>query len=150
MRALIQRVTEASVTIDNTLHAQIGAGLLVFIGIEDSDTDEDIVWLCNKIVRLRIMDDASGIMNLSVKETGAEIMAISQFTLHASTNKGNRPSYIRAAKPGFASDQYQKVIKQLEISLEKKIATGIFGAMMKVALVNDGPVTIWIDTKQKE
>lgn len=150
MRALIQRVTAASVTIDNKLHAQIGAGLLVFIGIEDSDIDEDIVWLCNKIVRLRIMDDASGIMNLSVKETGAEIMAISQFTLHASTNKGNRPSYIRAAKPGFALDQYQKVIMQLETNLEKKIATGIFGAMMKVALVNDGPVTIWIDTKQKE
>jgi D-tyrosyl-tRNA(Tyr) deacylase len=149
MRALIQRVSGASVSIDENLHTKIGAGLLVFIGIESADTDLDIEWLCNKIVQLRIMDDEQGIMNLSVKETGKEILVVSQFTLHAAVNKGNRPSYIRAARPEVAKPLFEKVVQQLEVSLEKKVASGVFGAMMQVALVNDGPVTIWMDSKEK-
>lgn len=149
MRALIQRVSGASVSIDENLHARIEAGLLVFIGIETADTDEDIEWLCNKIVQLRIMDDEKGIMNLSVKETGKDILVVSQFTLHAAVNKGNRPSCIRAARPEVAMPLYEKVVQQLEVSLEKKVASGVFGAMMQVALVNDGPVTIWMDSKEK-
>ncbi len=149
MRALIQRVSGASVSIEDKLHAQIGAGLLVFIGIETADTDEDIEWLCNKIVQLRIMDDDQGVMNVSVKGTGKDILVVSQFTLHASVSKGNRPSYIRAARPEVALPLYEKILQQLEVSLGKKVAAGVFGAMMQVTLVNDGPVTIWIDTKER-
>lgn len=150
MRALIQRVTKASVTISETGHSQIGDGLLVLIGIEDADTSEDIVWLSNKIVNLRIFDDADKVPNLSLKETGGEILLVSQFTLQASTKKGNRPSYLRASKSVVAIPLYEKMISQLEADLGKKIATGSFGADMKVSLINDGPVTIWIDSKQKE
>jgi D-tyrosyl-tRNA(Tyr) deacylase len=150
MRALIQRVTKASVTISETEHSQIGDGLLVLIGIEDADTSEDIVWLSNKIVNLRIFDDADKVPNLSLKETGGDILLVSQFTLQASTKKGNRPSYLRASKSVVAIPLYEKMISQLETDLGKKIATGSFGADMKVSLINDGPVTIWIDSKQKE
>lgn len=150
MRALIQRVSSASVSIDGKMRSQIGEGLLVLIGIEDADTEEDITWLSNKIVNLRIMDDEKGVMNLSVKETNGDLLLVSQFTLHATTKKGNRPSYIRAAKPDVAIPLYHKMIDQLETDLGKKIVSGVFGAMMKVALINDGPVTIWIDTKSRE
>ena len=150
MRAVIQRVTEASVTIDNTVKASINNGLLVLVGIEDADTTEDIEWLSKKIVCLRIFDDADKIPNLSLLETGGDILLVSQFTLHANTKKGNRPSYLRASKSIVAIPMYEKMITQLENDLDKKIFTGVFGADMKVALLNDGPVTIWIDTKQKE
>ena len=150
MRVVIQRVTEASVTIDNVVASFISKGLLVFVGIEDADTKEDIEWLSNKIVHLRIFDDADKVPNLSIKETGGDILLVSQFTLQANTKKGNRPSYIRASKSVVAIPVYEKMITQLESDLEKKVFTGVFGADMKVVLVNDGPVTIWIDTKQKE
>ena len=150
MRVVIQRVTEASVTIDNVVASFISKGLLVLVGIEDADTKEDIEWLSNKIVHLRIFDDADKVPNLSIKETGGDILLVSQFTLQANTKKGNRPSYIRASKSVVAIPVYEKMITQLESDLEKKVFTGVFGADMKVALVNDGPVTIWIDTKQKE
>ena len=150
MRVVIQRVTEASVTIDNVVVTFIGKGLLVLVGIEDADTKEDIEWLSNKIVHLRIFDDADKVPNLSIKETGGDILLVSQFTLQANTKKGNRPSYIRASKSVVAIPVYEKMITQLESDLEKKVFTGVFGADMKVVLVNDGPVTIWIDTKQKE
>jgi D-tyrosyl-tRNA(Tyr) deacylase len=150
MRVVIQRVSRASVTIHGKVHAQIGNGLLVLIGIEDADIDEDIEWLSGKIANLRIFDDPNGVMNLSVKETGGDILLVSQFTLHASTKKGNRPSYIRASKPDFAIPLYQKMILQLANELGKLVSTGEFGADMKVELVNDGPVTIVIDTKNKE
>lgn len=150
MRALIQRVSSASVSIDGKIHSQISDGLLVLIGMEDADTNEDIVWLSNKIVNLRIMDDEKGVMNLSVKETNRDLLLVSQFTLHATTKKGNRPSYIRAAKPDVAIPLYHKMIDQLETDLGKKIVSGVFGAMMKVSLINNGPVTIWIDTKSRE
>jgi len=150
MRAVIQRVTEASVTIDNRVKASINNGLLVLVGIEDADTTEDIEWLSKKIVSLRIFDDADKIPNLSLLETGGDILLVSQFTLHANTKKGNRPSYLRASKSIVAIPMYEKMITQLENDLDKKIFTGVFGADMKVALLNDGPVTIWIDTKQKE
>jgi D-tyrosyl-tRNA(Tyr) deacylase len=150
MRAVIQRVTHAKVNIDGEIKSSIGAGLLVLIGIEDSDDDEDLNWLSNKIINLRIFNDAGGVMNISVKETGGDILLVSQFTLHASTKKGNRPSYIRASKPEFAVPHYEKMIRQLENDLGKKIYTGEFGADMKVELLNDGPVTIVIDTKNKE
>ena len=150
MRVVIQRVTEASVNIDNVVASSISKGLLVLVGIEDADTKEDIEWLSNKIVHLRIFDDADKVPNLSIKETGGDILLVSQFTLHANTKKGNRPSYIRASKSVVAIPVYEKMIAQLENDLGKKIFTGVFGADMKVALVNDGPVTIWIDTKQKE
>ena len=150
MRVVIQRVTEASVTIDNVVATFIGKGLLVLVGIEDADTKEDIEWLSNKIVHLRIFDDADKVPNLSIKETGGDILLVSQFTLHANTKKGNRPSYIRASKAVVAIPVYENLITQLESDLEKKVFTGVFGADMKVVLVNDGPVTIWIDTKQKE
>ena len=150
MRVVIQRVTEASVTVDNEVASSISKGLLVLVGIEDADTKEDIEWLSNKIVQLRIFDDADKVPNLSIKETGGDILLVSQFTLHANTKKGNRPSYIRASKSVVAIPVYEKMIAQLEKDLEKKIFTGVFGADMKVALVNDGPVTIWIDSKQKE
>ncbi|MDZ4808400.1 MAG: D-aminoacyl-tRNA deacylase [Bacteroidota bacterium] len=150
MRAVIQRVSKASVTIDGKVNAQIGNGLLVLLGIEDADTSEDIEWLSGKIVNLRIFDDAAGIMNESVKDKKGDIILVSQFTLHASTKKGNRPSYIKASKPEIAVPLYEKMIKQLSSDLGKQIGTGIFGADMKVELLNDGPVTIVIDTKQKE
>jgi len=150
MRAVIQRVSEASVKIEEKLTAQIGEGLLILIGIEDSDTTEDIEWLSGKISRLRIFRDESDIMNLSVKDINGEVLVISQFTLHASTKKGNRPSFIRAAKPDIAIPLYQKFIKRLSIDLGIDIQTGDFGAYMKVSLINDGPVTIIIDTKNRE
>ena len=150
MRAVIQRVTKASVTIAGKVHASIEDGLLVFLGIEDSDTEEDIEWLSNKIVNLRIFNDGNGVMNIPVTEIDGDILLISQFTLHASTKKGNRPSYIRASKPDLAIPLYEKMIQQLSRDMEKIIKTGIFGADMKVELLNDGPVTIVIDTKMKE
>lgn len=150
MRVVIQRVSEASVTIDKKINGQIELGLLVLVGVEDSDTAEDIQWLCNKIVNLRIFNDANGVMNCSVKDVDGAILLISQFTLHASTKKGNRPSYIKAAKPDFAIPIYESFKSVLAEELGKPIQTGIFGADMKVALLNDGPVTILIDSKNKE
>ena len=150
MRVVIQRVSRAGVTIDGSIYSQIGKGLLVFLGIEDSDGLEDIIWLSNKIVNLRIFDDESGVMNISVKETDGDVLLVSQFTLHASTRKGNRPSYIIASKPEIAIPLYEKMISQLTHDLNKSIFTGVFGADMKVELVNDGPVTIVIDTKNRE
>lgn len=150
MRIVIQRVAEASVTVEGSVTGLIGTGLLVLMGIEDADTDEDITWLSNKIVNLRIFNDESGVMNLGIKDVGGDILLVSQFTLHASTKKGNRPSYIKASKPDIAVPMYEKMIRQLEIDLGKKIQTGIFGADMKVWLLNDGPVTIVIDSKNRE
>lgn len=150
MRAVIQRVSSASVTVEERITGSVENGLLVFVGIEDTDTSEDIEWLSSKIVNLRIFSDANGIMNVSVKDNGGGILLVSQFTLHASTKKGNRPSYIKASKPGIAIPVYEKMIAQLETDFGKKIETGIFGADMKVSLLNDGPVTIVIDTKNKE
>ncbi len=150
MKAVIQRVTRSSVTIDGQTRSAIGAGLLVLVGIEDADSTEDIEWLSNKIVNLRIFDDGNKVPNISVKDINGDIMLVSQFTLHASTRKGNRPSYIKASKPDIAVPIYEKMIIQLEQDLGKKIHTGEFGADMKVELLNDGPVTIVIDTKNKE
>jgi D-tyrosyl-tRNA(Tyr) deacylase len=150
MRAVIQRVSKASVTIDNKIHSQINSGLLVLFGIEDADTVEDIEWLSGKIVNLRIFDDENGVMNISVKDINGDILVVSQFTLHASTKKGNRPSYIKASKPEIAIPMYEKFIQQLANDLGKNICTGIFGTDMKVELLNDGPVTIVVDTKNKE
>jgi D-tyrosyl-tRNA(Tyr) deacylase len=150
MRAVIQRVTRASVTINEKLKSEIGIGLLIFIGIEDSDNESDSTWLCNKIVQLRIFNDNDGIMNLSVLDVGGNVLAISQFTLHAKTKKGNRPSYLRAAHPEKAIPLYNSFVNSLTQLMGKEIATGDFGAMMQVELVNDGPVTIIIDTKDKE
>ena len=150
MRAVIQRVTSASVKVDLQVTKKIKKGLLVLLGIEDADTAEDIEWLSSKIINLRIFDDAAGVMNLSVKEIDGNVLLVSQFTLHASTKKGNRPSYIKASKPDFAIPMYEKTILQLENDLGKKVQTGIFGADMKVELLNDGPVTIVIDTKNRE
>ena len=150
MKAVIQRVTHAGVTIDNKVRSEIKTGLLVLIGMEDADNKEDIEWLSNKIVNLRIFDDENKVPNISIKDIGGDILLVSQFTLHASTKKGNRPSYIKASKPDIAIPMYEKMISQLEIDLGKKIYTGEFGADMKVSLLNDGPVTIVIDTKNKE
>ncbi|WEK36401.1 MAG: D-aminoacyl-tRNA deacylase [Candidatus Pseudobacter hemicellulosilyticus] len=150
MRAVIQRVTEASIAIDNSIRSAIGKGLLVLIGIEDTDNEEDIRWLGSKIVQLRIFNDAEGVMNVSVKEDGGDILLVSQFTLHASTRKGNRPSYIRASKPEIAVPLYERMIEYLGQELGKPVATGQFGADMKVSLLNDGPVTILIDSKHRE
>ena len=150
MRVVIQRVSQASVTVGFTITGTIEMGLLILAGIEDADTDEDIKWLSNKIINLRIFDDENKVPNISLKDMGGNILLVSQFTLQASTKKGNRPSYIKASKPGIAIPVYEKFIKQLEDDLGKQIATGIFGADMKVALVNDGPVTIIIDSKNKE
>jgi D-tyrosyl-tRNA(Tyr) deacylase len=150
MRAVIQRVKHASVTIDENLKSSIGSGLLILLGIEEGDAQEDIEWLSAKISNLRIINDEQGVMNCSVKEVNGEVMVISQFTLHASTKKGNRPSYIRAAKPDTAIPLYEKFIRQIETDLGKNIQTGTFGADMKVELLNDGPVTIIIDSKQRE
>jgi D-tyrosyl-tRNA(Tyr) deacylase len=150
MRALIQRVTRSSVTIESSIKSSIGVGLLVLVGIEDADSNEDIEWLSQKIINLRIFPDAEGVMNLSVKEIDGEILVISQFTLYAATKKGNRPSYIKAAKPDVAIPLYESFVRQLETDLGKSIGTGEFGADMKVELINDGPVTIWMDSKQRE
>jgi len=150
MRAVIQRVTKASVTIDGKINGQIENGLLVLLGIEDADTAEDIGWLSSKIINLRIFNDEKGVMNISIKDVAGNILLISQFTLHASTKKGNRPSYIKASKPEIAIPIYEKMIRQLSLELGKEIQTGIFGANMKVELLNDGPVTIVIDSKNKE
>ncbi len=150
MRVVVQRVNEASVIINNTEKRSIGKGLLVLLGIEDADTDEDIEWLCGKIARLRIFNDEQGVMNLSVFDISGEIMVISQFTLHASTKKGNRPSYIRASKPEFAIPLYEKFLQTMKMELNKNVVSGEFGAYMQISLVNDGPVTITIDSKSKE
>ena len=150
MRVVIQKVTQASVSIENQTVASIDKGLLVLVGIEDGDTNEDIAWLSSKIVNLRVFDDDNGVMNLSVKEVEGEVLIVSQFTLYASTKKGNRPSYIKAARPEVAIPIYEAFIKQVESLLGKRVPTGQFGAMMQVSLCNDGPVTILIDTKNKE
>lgn len=150
MRIVIQRVSEAAVRVDGNITGSIGKGLLVLMGIEDADTKEDIEWLSNKITNIRIFDDADGVMNLSVKDIDGGILLVSQFTLHASTKKGNRPSYIRASKPDIAIPMYEAMIAQLSIDLGKPVQTGIFGADMKVSLLNDGPVTITMDSKNKE
>ncbi len=150
MKAVIQRVSQSSVTIDAKIVAEIQKGLLVLVGIEDSDSQEDISWLTSKIANLRIFPDENEVMNLSLKDIDGEMIVVSQFTLHAATKKGNRPSYIKASKPEIAIPLYESFVKQMEIELGKKIQTGQFGADMKVSLVNDGPVTIIIDTKNKE
>ncbi len=150
MRLVIQKVKEASVTVDEKTVSQIKEGLLVLVGIEDADTNADIDYLVKKTVQLRIFDDENGVMNLSVQNVNGDIIVVSQFTLQANTKKGNRPSYNRAAKPDFAIPMYEKFVAALEESLGKKVGTGKFGAEMKVALINDGPVTIIIDSKQKE
>ncbi len=150
MKAVIQRVSQSSVTINNEIVAQIQQGLLVLVGIEDADNQEDINWLTSKIANLRIFEDENEVMNLSLKDINGEMIVVSQFTLHAATKKGNRPSYIKASKPEVAIPLYESFVQQMEIELGKKIQTGQFGADMKVSLVNDGPVTIIIDTKNKE
>lgn len=150
MRVLIQRVLKASVTIENELKSSISNGMLILLGIEEADNKEDIEWLCAKIINLRIFDDSNGVMNLSVSDIDAQILVVSQFTLHASTKKGNRPSYIKAAKPDTAIPLYEEFCRTLEQRLGKPIPTGEFGADMQVELTNDGPVTIWIDSKTKE
>lgn len=149
MIAVIQRVARASVIIDQQIRANIGPGLLVLIGIEEADGQEDIDWLAAKLVNLRIFNDADGVMNVSVKDAGGEVILVSQFTLHASTKKGNRPSYIKAAKPDVAIPLYEKFISAVQMQLERPVQTGEFGADMKVELINDGPVTIVIDTRNK-
>ncbi len=150
MKAVIQRVSEASVTVEKKIISSIQKGLLVLVGIEDQDTQEDILWLSAKIARLRIFGDENGVMNKSIKEVDGDVIVVSQFTLHASTKKGNRPSYIKAAKPDIAIPLYESFITELEKEIGKKVGTGVFGADMKVSLLNDGPVTIIIDTKNKE
>ncbi len=150
MRTVIQRVKYASVTIDGNLKSKIGKGLLILVGIEDRDTQEDIDWLCKKICALRIFDDENGVMNRSVTDIDGEILVVSQFTLHASTKKGNRPSYIKASKPDFAIPMYEKFCDEMSNNLGKQVQTGTFGADMKVELLNDGPVTILIDSQNKE
>jgi D-tyrosyl-tRNA(Tyr) deacylase len=150
MRVVIQRVSEASVTIDSEITAQIGVGMLILLGIETEDTPEDCNWLIKKIVSLRIFPDADQVMNLSLQDIDGEVIVVSQFTLHASTKKGNRPSYIKAARPEIAIPLYEYFIHQLQKEIKQKIQSGVFGADMKVALINDGPVTILIDSKSKE
>lgn len=150
MKAVIQRVSEASVTIDSEKVANIGTGLLILVGIEDADTFEDINWLTSKIAQLRIFNDENHVMNKSVKDVDGDVIVVSQFTLHASTKKGNRPSYIKASKPNIAIPLYEAFVESMEKAMEKKVQTGEFGADMKVSLINDGPVTIIIDTKNKE
>ena len=150
MRVVIQRVTNASVTVESKVVSEIQKGLLVFVGIEEADTQEDLDWLVTKITQLRIFNDENEVMNLSVQDIDGDVLVVSQFTLHAATKKGNRPSYIKAAKPDFAIPMYERFVKALESKLGKKVPTGIFGADMKVLLLNDGPVTIQIDSKNKE
>lgn len=149
MIAVIQRVSQASVIINKAVTSSIENGVLVLLGIEDADNEEDINWLSSKIVNLRIFNDSAGVMNVSVVDRGGEILVVSQFTLHASTKKGNRPSYIKAAKPDVAIPIYERFLQRLQMDLGKPVSTGEFGADMKVSLVNDGPVTILIDTKNK-
>jgi D-tyrosyl-tRNA(Tyr) deacylase len=150
MRAVIQRVSRASVTTSKGVLSSIGPGLVVLVGIEEADGYEDTEWLCNKIVQLRIFDDTNGVMNLSIAETGGDIIVVSQFTLHAKTRKGNRPSYIKAARPDIAIPIYDQFVYRLSDLLGKKVGTGEFGAMMSVEIINDGPVTILIDTKNRD
>lgn len=150
MRAVIQRVSEASVTIDGRIAGQIGVGFLVLLGIEDADTSEDGAWLAGKIARLRIFADAAGKMNAGLAEIGGGVLVVSQFTLHASTKKGNRPSFLRAAGPAHAVPLYEAFLSQMESEVGRTVERGVFGADMKVALLNDGPVTIWFDTKARE
>ena len=150
MRVVIQKVQKASVTVEGEIISAIDKGLLVLVGIENEDTQDDIDYLVKKITQLRVFNDEKGVMNLSVKDVGGDVIVVSQFTLHASTKKGNRPSYIRAAKPDFSVPMYEKFVKAIEQALGKKVGTGKFGAMMDVELINDGPVTIIIDSKQKE
>jgi D-aminoacyl-tRNA deacylase len=150
MRAVVQRVSSASVTIEGTVRSQINGGLLVLVAFEDTDSSEDIEWLAGKLVRLRVFNDEQGVMNRSVQETGGEILVVSQFTLYASTKKGSRPSYIRSARPEVAIPLYEQFVARLGVEFGKSIHTGEFGADMKVAMVNDGPVTIVIDTKARE
>lgn len=150
MRTVIQRVANASVTVESKVVAEIQKGLLVFVGIEEADTQEDLDWLVTKITQLRIFNDENEVMNLSVQDIDGDVLVVSQFTLHAATKKGNRPSYIKAAKPDFAIPMYERFVKALESKLGKKVPTGIFGADMKVLLLNDGPVTIQMDSKNKE
>ena len=149
MRAVLQRVTKASVTIDNKIKSEIGEGLLILLGIEDADNEEDISWLCRKIVNMRIFNDENGVMNNSLLEVNGDAIVVSQFTLHASTKKGNRPSYIKAAKPEVAIPLYEEFVAHLEKEVGKPVGTGEFGADMKVELLNDGPVTIIIDSKNR-
>lgn len=149
MIAVIQRVSKASVSVDNSVKSNIAKGLLILVGIEDADNDEDITWLASKIVNLRIFNDSEGVMNVSVKDDGGDIIVVSQFTLHASTKKGNRPSYIKASKPPIAIPVYEKFVAAVSAELGKPVQTGEFGADMKVELLNDGPVTFVIDTKNK-
>ena len=150
MKVVLQRVSQASVTVDSKIVADIKKGLLVLVGIEDTDTQEDIDWLVGKIIKIRIFGDENDVMNFSVQDVDGDIIVVSQFTLHASTKKGNRPSYIKASKPEFAIPMYENFVKSLEKEFNKKVQTGIFGADMKVSLLNDGPVTILIDSKNKE
>ena len=150
MRAVIQRVSRADVKVDGNVISEIGNGLLVFLGIEEADDERDIEWLSKKIANLRVFNDEDGVMNVSLLDHGGDVLVISQFTLHASTKKGNRPSYIRAAKPNTAIPLYESFIKRMELEIGKEVGKGIFGADMKVGLLNDGPVTITIDTKNKE
>lgn len=150
MRAVIQKVTRASLSIDSEVYSQIGEGLMVLLGIEDADTNEDIEWLADKIRKLRIFEDENGVMNLSVEDVKGEMMIVSQFTLHASTKKGNRPTYIRASKPEFSKPMYESFVARTREVFAGKVATGVFGADMKIELVNNGPTTIIIDTKNKE
>ncbi len=150
MRAVIQRTSQAIVRIDHKIHAQIGKGILLLLGIEASDTEKDVVWLSNKICNLRIFNDAQAVMNLSVKDIDGDIIVVSQFTLFAATKKGNRPSYIRAAKPGIAIPLYESFVRQISKDLGKKVQTGQFGAHMQLDFINEGPVTILIDTHNKE
>lgn len=150
MRVLIQRVSHASVTINGTCKSAIKEGMMILVGIEEADGQEDVDWLCKKIVNLRIFDDENGVMNKSILDAGGDILVVSQFTLHASTKKGNRPSYIKAAKPDISIPLYENFCRELSIALGKEVKTGEFGADMKVELLNNGPVTIWMDTKMKE
>ncbi|TXB60565.1 D-aminoacyl-tRNA deacylase [Phaeodactylibacter luteus] len=150
MRIILQRVSEASVTVDGRVTGEIGPGLLLLLGIEDADTDEDIEWLCQKVIKMRIFSDEEGKMNLSVKDTGGGLLVVSQFTLHASTKKGNRPSFMGAARPEYAVPMYEKFVQALGALAGQGVATGEFGANMKVRLLNDGPVTIFIDSKNRE
>ena len=150
MRVVIQRVKEASVTIDSKLHSAIGSGMLILVGVEDRDGEEDVEWLVKKVSQLRIFDDANGVMNCSVVDVAGEALVVSQFTLHASTKKGNRPSYIRASRPEHAVPMYELFCRRLSQAIGKEVATGVFGADMQVALINDGPVTICIDSQNRE
>jgi D-tyrosyl-tRNA(Tyr) deacylase len=150
MRVVLQRVTEASVKVNQEIVGEIGKGILILLGIEEADSEEDMEWLINKIINLRIFDDKDGVMNLSINEVQGQILLVSQFTLHASTKKGNRPSYIKAAKPDLAKQHYHRFYQLILTQFSSKVACGVFGADMKVALINDGPVTIIMDSKQKE